>query len=234
MAGRSLIVNADDFGLSEGTNRGIIEAHERGIVTSTSLMVRQSAVASAVAYAKAHPAFAVGLHLDFGEWEWRDGAWLQTCHVVATDDPSAVAGEVERQIEIFHRLMGCAPTHLDSHQHVHQHEPVRSIAIAAAGKLCVPLRGIAGSIAFNGGFYGHGAKGTPYPEGVTVGNLLEIIRHLPEGATELSCHPGRDETLRSCYCAERLAETETLCDPRIHAAIASERITLRSFAGMRL
>ena len=37
---RHLIVNADDFGQSAGINRGIIEAHEHGIVTSTSLMVR--------------------------------------------------------------------------------------------------------------------------------------------------------------------------------------------------
>ena len=40
---RHLIVNADDFGYSRGVNRGIIEAHERGIVTSASLMVKQPA-----------------------------------------------------------------------------------------------------------------------------------------------------------------------------------------------
>ncbi|MBI3874558.1 MAG: ChbG/HpnK family deacetylase [Verrucomicrobia bacterium] len=45
---RFLIVNADDFGLSAGVNRGIIEAHERGIVTSASLMVCQPAAADAV------------------------------------------------------------------------------------------------------------------------------------------------------------------------------------------
>jgi len=37
---RYLIVNADDFGQSPGVNRGIIQAHEHGIVTSASLMVR--------------------------------------------------------------------------------------------------------------------------------------------------------------------------------------------------
>lgn len=87
---------------------------------------------------------------------------------------------------------------------------------------------------FNGGFYGHGPKGAPYPEGITVENLLEIFRQLPEGTTELSCHPGRDEALRSSYCAERLIETDTLCDPRVRAALAAGRITLCSFGGVSL
>src|SRR5437870_3779943 len=48
MAARYLIVNADDFGLSPGVNRGIIEAHEHGIVTSASLMVRWPAAGEPV------------------------------------------------------------------------------------------------------------------------------------------------------------------------------------------
>ena len=51
---RFLIVNADDFGLSEGVNRGIIEAHERGIVTSASLMVLKPSAVSAAAYSREH------------------------------------------------------------------------------------------------------------------------------------------------------------------------------------
>lgn len=39
-ADRRLIVNADDFGLSKGVNHGILAARDRGIVTSTSLMIR--------------------------------------------------------------------------------------------------------------------------------------------------------------------------------------------------
>ena len=229
MSGRSLIVNADDFGLSEGTNRGIIEAHERGIVTSASLMVRQPAVASAVEYAKAHPAFAVGLHLDLGEWECRDGEWSQMYHVVPIDDAAAVAGEMERQLELFQQLMGRAPTHLDSHQHVHQHEPARAAAITLAGRLGVPLRGISADVTFCGFFYGHGRKASPFPEGISVPNLLTILRELPAGTTELSCHPGLDESLVSCYRTERIVEVRTLCEPSVRAALASEDIRLIAF-----
>ena len=51
---RRLIVNADDFGRTDGVNRGIITAHERGIVTAATLMVRWPAAVRAGAYAR-HP-----------------------------------------------------------------------------------------------------------------------------------------------------------------------------------
>jgi len=60
---KELIINADDFGLSPGANRGIIEAWQRGILTSTSLMVRGAAFEEAAELAKAHPGLQVGLHL---------------------------------------------------------------------------------------------------------------------------------------------------------------------------
>jgi predicted glycoside hydrolase/deacetylase ChbG (UPF0249 family) len=57
---RAAIVNADDFGQSAGINRGIVEAHQRGIVTSASLMVRWHAASeAAAAYARAHPRLSV-------------------------------------------------------------------------------------------------------------------------------------------------------------------------------
>jgi len=55
-----LIINADDFGLSEGVNRGILESHTRGVVTSASLMVTGDAVHEAVALARDHPKLGVG------------------------------------------------------------------------------------------------------------------------------------------------------------------------------
>ena len=229
-ANRFLIVNADDFGLSEGTNRGIIEVHEHGIVTSASLMVRQPAATAAAEYARLHPEFSIGLHIDLGEWEWRDEAWVKIYETALTDNPKAVTTEVEWQIAQFRALMGRAPTHLDSHQHVHHHEPLRTIAMAAAESLQVPLRGIGTRIGFCGHFYGLGARCAPFPDGITVGNLLSILHQLPAGTTELCCHPGRDEALRSCYRQERIVEVETLCDSRIRNALVRERIHLASFA----
>src|SRR5689334_12175655 len=119
---RRLIVNADDFGLSEGVNRGILRAHDRGIVTSASLMVRQPSAGAAAEEARRRPGLSLGLHLDVGEWEYRDGNWVAVYEVVGGDDATALAGEVGRQLDAFMRLVGRPPTHIDSHQHAHRSE----------------------------------------------------------------------------------------------------------------
>ena len=75
---RSVIVNADDFGFSPGVSRGIVAAHERGIVTSASLMVRWPAAA----YGRAHPALSVGLHVDLGQDAHRDGRQVTLYRVI--------------------------------------------------------------------------------------------------------------------------------------------------------
>jgi chitin disaccharide deacetylase len=60
---RRLIVNADDFGRSTSINRAVIQAHQRGILTTASLMVNGAAAEEAVALAHEHPCLGVGLHL---------------------------------------------------------------------------------------------------------------------------------------------------------------------------
>src|SRR5262245_55550677 len=106
MSDRRLIVNADDFGLSPETNRGIITAHEGGIVTSASLMVRYPAAIEAADYARRHTRLGVGLHLDLGEWAFRGGEWVALYLVVAADDAGPVRAEAERQLAAFRDLVG--------------------------------------------------------------------------------------------------------------------------------
>src|SRR5262245_13991236 len=95
---RSLIVNADDFSLSEGVNRGIIEAHERGIVTSASLLVRKPAAAAAADHGREHPRFSLGLHLDLGEWAYDGEDWVLVYQIIPLDDHAVVTKELERQL----------------------------------------------------------------------------------------------------------------------------------------
>ena len=59
-----LIVTADDFNLSEGVSRGILDAHQHGIVTETSVMVNLGDLQHAAALLAAAPRLAVGLHLN--------------------------------------------------------------------------------------------------------------------------------------------------------------------------
>jgi predicted glycoside hydrolase/deacetylase ChbG (UPF0249 family) len=220
--GRRLVVNADDFGLSDGVNAGVLRAHAEGIVTSTSLMVRAPAAERAVAAAAAHPELAVGLHADLGEWS-RDaaGEWHPRYTVVDTADDAAVVAELERQVERFRGLTGREPTHMDSHQHVHRSEPVRSAMGVLAKALRIPLRHH-GRVRYCGAFYGSGAVG---PEA-----LAAIIAALPEGATELCCHPAAAVDPAWDYAHERRAELVSLCHPSVRDAVARAGVRLCTFA----
>ncbi len=229
---RYLIVNADDFGQSVGVNRGIIAAHEHGIVTSASLMVRWPAAPAAVAYARERSDLSLGLHLDLGEWAFCDGAWVPLYEVVPTSDETAVVAEVARQLNTFRRFAGKDPTHLDSHQHVHRNEPLRSIMVDLAGKLCIPLRDFSPAVAYCGDFYGQSADGFPYPRGISVEGLTTTLKALPFGVTELGCHPAERNDLEGMYGAERCQELEVLCEPMIRGVLAELGIELTSFGNL--
>ncbi len=223
MSRRLLIVNADDFGRSPGVNRGIAYAHEHGIVTSASLMVRYPAAAEAAAYAAEHDDLSVGLHVDLGEWVFREGEWASVYEL----EPAA--DEVERQLEEFRRLTGSDPTHLDSHQHVHREEPSRSILLGLADELGIPLRHYS-AVRHVGFFYGQDRDGSPLPDGITAAALVEIVTALDAGVSELGCHPGEaDAELDSVYRSERAREVKALCDPIVRAALEREGIELCSF-----
>ena len=226
---RYLIVNADDFGQSPGVNRGIFEAHQHGIVTSASLMVRWPAAAEAARYSREHPSLSLGIHVDLGEWAYREETWVPLYEVVPVDNIEAVKNEVARQLASFRRLVGKDPTHIDSHQHVHLREPARSVLIDVSCELQVPLRHLTPGVRYCGSFYGQTAEGYPFTEAISVHGLLKTLTTLPIGFTELGCHPGAGNDLNTMYRNERERELKTLCDSRVRATIKEEEIELRSF-----
>lgn len=230
MSPRRLIVNADDLGQSLGINAGIERAAREGIVTSASLMVRWPSAAAAGRWAASHSDVSVGLHFDVGEWSYGDGEWSEVYRFVDPDDSRAVRAELERQLRMFERLVGRGPTHLDSHQHVHRNEPVRSCMLDAARTLGVPLREELGCVTYCGSFYGQYGKGEPYPEGITDVALLVILDGLAEGTTELGCHPGVDSSdLDSMYQRERALELRVLCAPGLRTELRTRNIELCSY-----
>lgn len=131
-----LIVHADDFGISEAVNHGIVHAHRRGILTSTSVMANGRAFEHAVALAKDNPALDIGVHLTLTEEQpVTDAAAaaglsdehnrfpphvvrLAARHAFGRVSLAAVRAELDAQIR---RVVdaGIAPSHLDGHQHVH-------------------------------------------------------------------------------------------------------------------
>jgi chitin disaccharide deacetylase len=219
---RHLIVNADDFGASTGTNHAIVECHRRGVLTSASLMVTGAAVEQAVVYSRVNPQLAVGLHWDvIGEDE----------RTFDLADEQAVRDEFYIQLERFHTLMGRPPTHIDSHRHVHLQDEVRELFAELATPLGVPVRGD-GQVHVIGGFYAQWEWGVTELEHVSVAALHGILRgEVGEGWTEISCHPGYvTSDYRPMYRGEREAELRTLTDPRIRATIGALDIRLESYA----
>ncbi len=227
-ADRFLIVNADDLGLSAAVNAGVFTAHEEGIVTSASLMVRQGAAPEAAAESAAHPQLAVGLHIDLGEWIYERGEWTQAYLHCDSDDRDEVEAEARAQLERFRALLGRDPTHLDSHQHVHESEPAKGVAEALAAELGVPLRNR--GIPYEGGFYGQSGKGEPFPEGISPQRLGQLIEALPAGWTEIGCHPAAGPVPTSSYDAERQVELATLRDPHVKDLLNVRNVNLCSFA----
>jgi predicted glycoside hydrolase/deacetylase ChbG (UPF0249 family) len=227
---RVLIVNADDFGRSPGVNRGVIRTYEEGIVTSATLMVRWPAAEEAAEYARRH-SLSVGLHVDLGEWEFRDGEWQSRYQVLSGTSEEEAAEEIGGQLRRFEALVGRPPTHLDSHQHVHRADPARTCLIRLGHRLGVPVRGLTPGFAY-AGFYGQDPKGNTVPDAISVDALVRTIEELPPGVTELGCHPAAETDHPSSYVRERLREVEVLCDSRVVAAIDRCDVSLRSFGDL--
>ena len=209
---KCLIVNGDDFGASRGINRGIVAAHEGGILTSASLLVDRAASAEAAALVRAYPRLSVGLHLELD--------------AVA---PERAAAECERQLARFLELAGEPPTHLDSHHDVHHDPRVLPHVLAQARRDGVPVRGHSRA-RHMGRFYGQWG-GRTHPEQIGVDGLLRLLdAEIGEGVTELSCHPGYVEPgFRSSYVVEREVEVRTLCDARVRQGIRDREIRLIGF-----
>lgn len=206
-----LIVNADDFGASLGTNRGIIESHLRGIVTSTSLLVNAVASAEATEMAELAPELSVGLHADL------DGV-----------DPGQIAAALERQLDRFAALMGGLPTHLDTHHDTHRNPRAFPAVVEFARRHRLRLRGHA-RIRVCTKFYGQWG-GESHLEQISVAGLERVLADVLDLVTELTCHPGYpDAALRTSYDAEREVEVRTLCDPAARDVIQRLGFRLTSF-----
>jgi chitin disaccharide deacetylase len=210
---KRLIITGDDFGMSAGINRGIVEAHRVGILTSASLMVNRRASREAAALGRDCPGLSLGLHLDLTD----------------LTDAARAPEEVEGQLERFLELVGAAPTHLDSHHDVHLDPRVLPHVLAQAERIAAPVRGHSG-IERISKFYGRWG-GDAHPEQISPEALLRLVdARVGERVTELVCHPGYVEPgFSSSYGAEREVELRTLCDHGVREALLARGIRLIGF-----
>jgi chitin disaccharide deacetylase len=218
-----LIINADDFGASTGINRGILECHRCGVVTSTSLMVTGRAVAEAVSMSREHPGLAVGLHWDvWGEEDERE---------FNINNVAAVRDEFHRQVDEFYHLLGRMPTHIDSHRHAHLRGELLAVFRELVEPLGVPLR-YDSRVHCVASFYAQWEWMVTHLEYVSVPVLQRLLHEeVGEGWTEFLCHPGYvSPDFTSVYLTERETEVRTLTDACIRYTIEQLGICLVSYA----
>ncbi len=149
VVGRKLIVSGDDFGLSHGTNTGIITAHDRGILTDASLMVNGAAFDAAVELARATPSLSVGLHLVLvqgrstlppdeipglvnAQGMFRNNAPLAGFRYFFTPGLGRqIEREIQAQLERY-ASTGLPLAHVDGHLNIHMHPTVLAILLKMA------------------------------------------------------------------------------------------------------
>jgi predicted glycoside hydrolase/deacetylase ChbG (UPF0249 family) len=153
---RSLVVNADDLGLTVGVNNGIFDAHDRGVLTSASVFANAAATADALARALHRPSLGVGCHLALvdgqptlpatrvpslieGDGRFRRSwkPFIVSC-LMGRVSLREVEQELAAQIDRV-RSAGVTLTHLDAHKHVHAYPPIFAIVTRLADRFQIPV-----------------------------------------------------------------------------------------------
>jgi chitin disaccharide deacetylase len=246
-----LIVNADDYGYTAGVSEGIRQAHRRGIVTSTSVMMTMpNAVPELRRISSEAPSLGVGIHLTVTEGRPyklpRFFAPKTLAAELAVVENAELRSEWKAQVEAF-LAVGIPLTHLDSHHHAaYRDGAALAVLFELAREYGVPVRnpypiGDAEADALAGRFADSHVRHPSrfvdvFDKDPLPATLLHTVETLPVGLTEFMCHPGLiDDELRRLhptYAEGRAAELVALADSDVRAAIRRLGIKLVSFRAL--
>ena len=199
-----LIVNADDFNLTRGTDRAILECHDQGIVSSTTVLVTLPLSASTAKSLKSRPLFGKGIHLSL---TLGDAVSPKTPFQLKRDllkriekIPTKVAErEYEAQILKFKRLIGRLPSHMDTHHHIQVHPNILSAIKRLSKKYQIPFRGNTHYL----------FEDLDPAKHWTSEKFIRCLNKLPSGISEIMVHPGYvDHDLKSISSFQKGREVE--------------------------
>jgi predicted glycoside hydrolase/deacetylase ChbG (UPF0249 family) len=254
-----LIVNADDFGWSPDVNDGIVHAHRKGILTATTMMAGGAAFDDAVALARGNSTLDIGCHLTL--LQTTSVLTGQPLPLTLPDLLRAIAlgrlyvyGELAAQVRKI-IAAGLAPTHLDTHKHTHI-LPVVASAVARivrefgirwvrrpfdfgltsglpAWLMRTQKSGLQRKLRAVGAVSTEHFAGFALTGSLDEAAVLRLISELPEGTTELMCHPGfcRAELMASTTRLKESREIElkALTSAAVREAIAARGIELANY-----
>ncbi|QIK70518.1 chitin disaccharide deacetylase [Erysipelothrix sp. HDW6C] len=234
-----VIINADDFGLTSGGNKAIIECHKNGILTSTTLMANTRYTEEAIALAKENPSLGVGVHMVLTT----QSPLLKTHKTLVNEegrfkysidtideaiDLDEVFAEWDAQIEAIKQHLDI--THLDSHHHVHMHPILRPVTEKLAAKHGVPYRSreseLPTQVKVNEYFY---------KDGVTRDFFVDLFTDKDYEAVDVMTHPAYvDDYLESIssYTHWRKDELDIMCDPSLKALADANGIELVNYRNL--
>ena len=153
---RYLVINGDDFGISNTANKAIIKAHREGCLTSASLMITGEASLGAIELAQQNPTLSVGLHLVLGcgksvlnhsqipnlvnkkGYFANDPTWAGLNYQFNTSATEELRAEIRAQLTAFAQT-GLTLSHLDGHLHHHVNPVVLKIVLELAQEFSIPL-----------------------------------------------------------------------------------------------
>lgn len=262
---KKLIINADDLGVTPGVTCGIIEAHLNGIVTSTSALMNSPHISESLASLRNEaPGLGAGVHLvltrgkpllpaeevpslvdDLGNF-YKLNPFISHLSRLNLGE---VLAEWRAQIEAF-IAAGRRPDHLDSHHHSSYSSPGLFMAmLELAGEYNLPVRfpskpegDFPDFDSLEQALHQHSVQSPQacitsfYGEGVSMANLAEIISAIPDGVSELMCHPGyadRGFMEGSSYNTMREAELRILSSPEVKALLEKHRVSLANFSALK-
>jgi len=152
---KRIIINADDFGLCDGVNKAVAQAHTAGVLTSTTILANMPAAKDAVKIAKQLPTLGVGVHLNLSTGKPistdksvklllnKNGELglpplkLMLLSSLSNEFRTAIRTELASQIQ-WVIDNGLTPTHLDSHKHIHTFPAIFHIVCELAKKFHIP------------------------------------------------------------------------------------------------
>lgn len=246
---KQLVVNADDFGFTPDVNQGIVEAHQKGILSATTLMANGEAFEDAVRLARENPRLDVGCHLVLIGGQ----SLVPPFAPLPASVPELLRGIAARRLPIHEELRaqvrkimdaGIRPTHLDTHKHTHLAPPVLAAVARVAEEFGIrwvrrPFPVVRPYLRV---LKRHHCRTTDRFAGFRLtgrfhtAELVELIRNLPEGLTEFMCHPGRcGAALRGARTRlkeSRERELEALTAPETRQAIAECGVELIGYCDL--